>query len=147
VEGKQVASTGPGILVLLGIADGDAEDDAVYLARKTAGLRLFVDTEGKMNLSIRQSGGQAMVVSQFTLVADTGKGNRPGFGPAMTPGPAEELYSRFIDELEGLGVKVGTGVFGASMKVSLVNDGPVTFLLESRKHQAQEETRAKNEVR
>ena len=131
VEGKHVASTGPGMLVLLGVADGDGEDDVVYLARKTAGLRIFEDTEGKMNLSIGQSGGQVMVVSQFTLVADTGKGNRPGFGQAMAPGPAEELYRRFIDELAGLGVKVSTGVFGASMKVSLVNDGPVTILLES----------------
>jgi D-tyrosyl-tRNA(Tyr) deacylase len=132
VEGKQVASTGPGMLVLLGIAEGDEEDDAVYLARKTAGLRIFEDTEGKMNLSISQSGGQVIVVSQFTLVADTGKGNRPGFGQAMAPGPAEKLYRRYVRELEGHRLNVSTGMFGESMKVTLVNDGPVTILLESR---------------
>ena len=131
VEGKTVSSSGPGMLLLLGIADGDGEDDAAYLAKKAAQLRIFEDDKGKMNLSVREIEGQATVVSQFTLVADTQKGNRPGFGSAMAPEQAEKLYRRFIDELEQLGVKVSTGVFGASMKVSLVNEGPVTILLES----------------
>ncbi|MDF1535598.1 MAG: D-aminoacyl-tRNA deacylase [bacterium] len=147
VDGKQVSATGPGILVLLGIAEGDGGDNALYLARKTAQLRIFEDQDGKMNRSILQSGGEAMVVSQFTLVADTGKGNRPGFGQAMAPGPAEALYRMFISELEGQGIIVSTGVFGASMKVTLVNDGPVTFLLESRKLEKKRVLRAKSEER
>ncbi len=119
------------MLLLLGIADGDGEDDCIILARKAAQLRIFEDPEGKMNLSVKQLDGQVTIVSQFTLVADTKKGNRPGFGQAMAPEPAEKLYKRFVRELEGHGVRVSTGVFGASMQVSLVNDGPVTILLES----------------
>jgi D-tyrosyl-tRNA(Tyr) deacylase len=119
------------MLLLLGIADGDGEDDCIILARKAVQLRIFEDPEGKMNLSVKQLDGQVTVVSQFTLVADTKKGNRPGFGQAMAPEPAEKLYKRFVKELEGHGVRVSTGVFGASMQVSLINDGPVTILLES----------------
>ena len=132
VDGKTVSSSGPGMLLLLGIAQGDGEDDVVYLTKKVTQLRIFEDVEGKMNLSVREAQGQITVVSQFTLVADTRKGNRPGFGTAMAPEPAEKLYSRFVDELEQLGLKVSTGIFGASMKVNLENDGPVTILLESR---------------
>ena len=131
VDGKTVSSSGPGMLLLLGIAQGDGEDDVVYLTKKVTQLRIFEDVEGKMNLSVREVQGQITVVSQFTLVADTQKGNRPGFGTAMAPEPAEKLYSRFVDELEQLGLKVSTGIFGACMKVNLENDGPVTILLES----------------
>jgi len=120
------------MLVFLGVAGGDDEDDARYIAGKTADLRIFEDSAGKMNLSVRDTGAQAMVVSQFTLVADTRKGNRPGFGGAAPPDRAERLYERFIQELKDLGISVNTGVFGADMAVSLENDGPVTILLESR---------------
>jgi len=132
VGGNEVSSTGHGMLVLLGVADQDDEGDAGYMAEKTASLRIFEDSEGKMNLSIRKTGGEVLVVSQFTLVADTRKGNRPGFGSAATPDRAERLYERFVQELVDLGVKVKTGVFGADMAVSLENDGPVTILLESK---------------
>jgi D-tyrosyl-tRNA(Tyr) deacylase len=120
------------MLVLLGVAGPDEEDDARYMAAKTASLRIFEDSEGKMNLSIREAGGEVLVVSQFTLVADTRKGNRPGFGSAAVPDRAERLYERFVLELENLEVTVKTGVFGADMAVSLCNDGPVTILLESK---------------
>jgi D-tyrosyl-tRNA(Tyr) deacylase len=120
------------MLVLLGVADQDDEGDAGYMAEKTASLRIFEDAEGKMNLSIRKTGGEVLVVSQFTLVADTRKGNRPGFGSAAPPDRAERLYERFVQELVDLGIKVKTGVFGADMAVSLENDGPVTILLESK---------------
>ncbi len=132
VEGREVSSTGPGMLVFLGVAGGDDEDDAKYIAGKTADLRIFEDSAGKMNLSVRDTGAQAMVVSQFTLVADTRKGNRPGFGSAAPPDRAERLYERFVQELKDLGISVKTGVFGADMAVSLLNDGPVTILLESK---------------
>lgn len=132
VGGREVNSTGPGMLVLLGVADPDEEDDARYMAAKTASLRIFEDAKGKMNLSIRETGGEVLVVSQFTLVADTRKGNRPGFGSAAAPDRAERLYERFVQELEDLKVTVKTGVFGADMAVSLLNDGPVTILLESK---------------
>jgi D-tyrosyl-tRNA(Tyr) deacylase len=120
------------MLVLLGVADLDEEDDARYMAVKTASLRIFEDSEGKMNLSIRETGGEVLVVSQFTLVADTRKGNRPGFGRAALPDQAEHLYECFAQELGNLGVTVKMGVFGANMAVSLCNDGPVTILLESK---------------
>ena len=120
------------MLVLLGVADPDGEDDARNMASKTASLRIFEDAEGRMNLSIRETGGEVLVVSQFTLVADTKKGNRPGFGGAAPPDRAERLYERFVQELGDLGITVKTGVFGADMAVSLLNDGPVTILLESK---------------
>ena len=132
VDGREVNSTGPGLLVLLGVADLDEEKDAEYVAAKTASLRIFKDSEGKMNLSIRETGGEVLVISQFTLVADTRKGNRPGFGSGAPPGRAERLYERFVKELGDLGVIVKKGIFGADMAVSLLNDGPVTILLESR---------------
>jgi D-tyrosyl-tRNA(Tyr) deacylase len=132
VGGREVNSTGPGMLVLLGVAGQDEEDDARYMAAKTASLRILEDSEGKMNLSIQETGGEVLVVSQFTLVADTRKGNRPGFANAAPPDRAERLYERFVQELGDLGVEVKTGVFGADMAVSLCNDGPVTILLESK---------------
>ncbi len=132
VDGREVNSTGAGLLVLLGVADQDEEDDAKYMAAKTASLRIFKDSAGKMNLSIGETGGEVLIISQFTLVADTRKGNRPGFGTAAPPDRAERLYEGFVQELGDLGVTVKTGVFGADMAVSLCNDGPVTILLESR---------------
>ncbi len=132
VDGREINSTGPGLLVLLGVADVDEEKDAKYVAVKTASLRIFKDSEGKMNLSIRETGGEVLVISQFTLVADTKKGNRPGFGSGAPPDRAERLYERFVKELGDLGVIVKKGIFGADMAVSLLNDGPVTILLESR---------------
>ena len=132
VDGREVNSTGPGLLVLLGVADLDEEEDAEYVAAKTASLRIFKDSEGKMNLSIGETGGEVLVISQFTLVADTRKGNRPGFGSGAPPDRAERLYERFVKELGDLGVIVKKGIFGADMAVSLLNDGPVTILLESK---------------
>ncbi len=132
VEGVEVSSTGRGMLVFIGIAATDDSSDTRYLAEKTATLRIFEDKKGKMNLSIREIGGEVLVVSQFTLVADTGKGNRPSFGPAAPPDRAEQLYGEFVEELENLDIKVKTGVFAADMAVSLCNDGPVTILLESK---------------
>ena len=120
------------MLILLGVASSDVEEDVRYTASKTASLRIFEDSERKMNLSIRETGGEVLVVSQFTLVADTKKGNRPGFGSAASPDRAELLYELFVQELRDLGINTKTGVFGADMAVSLENDGPVTILLESK---------------
>ena len=131
-EGREVSSTGHGMVVLLGVAAPDGEDEARYLAARIASLRIFEDDEGKMNLSIRETGGDILVVSQFTLVADTSKGNRPGFGGAARPEKAEHLYELFIQEISDNGIPVQTGVFGADMAVALENDGPVTILLESK---------------
>jgi D-tyrosyl-tRNA(Tyr) deacylase len=121
---------GPGLCVLLGIAEGDEEATAVRLAEKIARLRIFENDEGKFDLSLLDSGGAALVVSQFTLIADTAKGNRPSFSGAARPEQAIPLYERFADALRGLGVHVETGVFGARMAVEIVNDGPVTIVLE-----------------
>jgi D-tyrosyl-tRNA(Tyr) deacylase len=121
---------GPGLCILLGVADGDDEADAVRLAEKVARLRIFQNDEGKFDRSLLDVGGAALVVSQFTLIADTGKGNRPSFSRAARPELAEPLYERFARTLRDLGVPVETGSFGARMAVELVNDGPVTILLE-----------------
>ena len=121
---------GPGLCVLLGIAEGDEEATAVRLAEKIARLRIFENDEGKFDLSLLDSGGAALVVSQFTLIADTAKGNRPSFSGAARPEQAIPLYERFAGALRGLGVHVETGVFGARMAVEIVNDGPVTIVLE-----------------
>jgi D-tyrosyl-tRNA(Tyr) deacylase len=121
---------GPGLCVLLGIAEGDEEATAVRLAEKIARLRIFENDEGKFDRSLLDSGGAALVVSQFTLIADTAKGNRPSFSGAARPEQAIPLYERFADALRGLGVHVETGVFGARMAVEIVNDGPVTIVLE-----------------
>lgn len=129
---RKISSTGPGILVLLGVGKEDTERDAVYLARKIAALRIFEDNEGKMNIPIVQSKGEVMVVSQFTLMADTTGGNRPGFSDAAAPDYAERLYEFFNEQLESMKIPVKKGEFGADMKVALVNDGPVTILLESK---------------
>ena len=123
-------SIGPGLCVLLGIADGDDENGVVRLAEKVARLRIFQNDEGKFDRSLLDTGGGALVVSQFTLIADTAKGNRPSFSGAARPEVAEPLYERFADALRALGVEVATGVFGERMQIELVNDGPVTIVLQ-----------------
>jgi D-tyrosyl-tRNA(Tyr) deacylase len=129
VDGETAADIGPGLCVLLGIARGDGEEDATRLAGKVGRLRVFADDEGRFDRSLLDTGGEALVVSQFTLIADTGKGNRPSFTEAAPPAEAEPLYERFCGELARLGVAVERGVFGARMQVELVNDGPVTIVL------------------
>jgi D-aminoacyl-tRNA deacylase len=120
-----------GVCVLLGIAAGDDEAAVVRLAEKIARLRIFPDDDGKFDRSLLDTGGAALVVSQFTLIADSAKGNRPSFGGAARPDVAEPLYERFCAALRELGVEVATGVFGAKMDVELVNDGPVTIVLDA----------------
>ena len=122
-------SIGAGLCVLLGIADGDGAADAERLAEKIARLRIFENDEGKFDRSLLDTGGAALVVSQFTLLADTAKGNRPSFSAAARPELALPLYERFCDALRALGVEVATGEFGARMAVELVNDGPVTIVV------------------
>lgn len=129
VEGGTIAEIGAGLCVLLGVARGDTEDDAQDLAAKVGRLRIFPDDDGRFDCSLRDTGGAALVVSQFTLVADTKKGNRPSFSGAAPPESAEPLYERFCDELAALEIPVQRGVFGARMEVELVNDGPVTIVL------------------
>ena len=131
VSGSTVGEIGPGICVLLGVARDDGEAQAGRLAGKIAQLRIFEDEEGRFARSIVDTGGAALVVSQFTLLADTSKGNRPSFSDAAPPDVAELLYERFCDELRALGVRVEQGVFGARMEVELVNDGPVTIVLDA----------------
>ena len=130
VAGETVGEIGAGLLVLLGIADGDDAADAGRMAGKVARLRIFEDEDGKFAHSLLDVGGAALVVSQFTLIADTRKGNRPSFTDAARPEQAEPLYESFCAALQGGGVRVERGVFGARMRVALVNDGPVTILLE-----------------
>jgi D-tyrosyl-tRNA(Tyr) deacylase len=121
---------GPGLCVLVGVADGDDEACAARLGEKVARLRIFENDDGKFDRSLLDTGGAALVVSQFTLIADTAKGNRPSFSRAARPEAAEPLVDRFAEVLRELGVEVATGVFGARMEVELVNDGPVTIVLE-----------------
>jgi D-aminoacyl-tRNA deacylase len=130
VEGRTVGAIGPGLLVLLGVGRGDGEAEALALADRIAGLRIFQDPEGKMNLSLLDTHRAALVVSQFTLYADTRKGRRPSFIDAAPPDEARRLYGRACEALRSLGVRVEEGVFAAEMQVALVNDGPVTILLE-----------------
>lgn len=133
VDGQTVGQIGPGLLVLLGVEDGDQQADLDYLIGKTSGLRIFEDSDGKMNLSVVETGGKILVVSQFTLLGDVRRGKRPAFTAAADPQRAEELYLEFADRLRSLSIEVQTGKFRADMKVNLVNDGPVTILLDSRK--------------
>jgi D-tyrosyl-tRNA(Tyr) deacylase len=121
---------GSGVCVLLGVARGDGEEEAARVAGKVARLRIFPDEDGRFDRNLLDTGGGALVVSQFTLVADTAKGNRPSFTEAAPPEQAEPLYDRFCADLRALGVPVATGVFGARMQIELVNDGPVTIVLE-----------------
>jgi len=130
VEGRKVGALGPGLLVLLGVGRGDGDSEAVALADRIAGLRIFEDAAGKMNLSLLDTHRAALVVSQFTLYADTRRGRRPSFIDAAPPEEARRLYARACEALRALGVHVEEGVFAAEMQVALINDGPVTILLE-----------------
>jgi len=129
VEGRTVAAIGPGLCVLVGFERGDGEAAADRLARRVASLRIFDDDDGRLGRSLIDTGGAALVVSQFTLVADTGRGTRPSFGRAARAEEAEPLFDRLCAGLGERGVPVATGVFGAHMAIRLVNDGPVTLLL------------------
>lgn len=130
VEGRTVGSVGRGFLALLGVEKGDGEGEADLLAERVAHLRVFEDAEGKMNLAIGEAGGAVLLVSQFTLCADTRRGRRPSFDGAAPPEVARALVERVAGRLRALGLEVATGSFGASMRVHLVNDGPATFLIE-----------------
>ncbi len=134
IDGKLHSSIGSGLLILLGIKSGDADDDVKYLAEKCTNLRIFEDEDEKMNRSLKDIGGSVLVVSQFTLYGDTRKGNRPSFVEAAPPHIAEPLYEKFVSTLQdSLGKeKVATGIFRAMMDVSLVNNGPVTVIIESK---------------
>ncbi len=131
IEGQVVGQIGRGLVVLLGVGHGDGEAEARLLAEKIANLRIFEDQAGKMNLSLLDIGGEALVVSQFTLYADTRRGRRPGFTDAALPDVAEPLVQRFADHLRAAGIPVATGRFGAMMLVEIHNDGPVTILLDT----------------
>ena len=133
VEGQFVSQIRHGILIFLGVEDGDTERDVDYLAGKLAGLRIFDDSEGKMNLCVSDVAGQALVVSQFTLLGDCRKGRRPSYIQAAPPRLGKELYEAFCDKLRSLEIPVETGRFRTNMAVHLVNDGPVTLMVDSRK--------------
>jgi D-aminoacyl-tRNA deacylase len=131
VDGQTIASIGSGLLVLLGVAQEDGEAEAIYLARKISGLRIFENDVGKMNLGLSEIGGEVLAVSQFTLCADMRKGRRPSFTHAAPPDRAQPLYERFCEELAEEGIRVAKGIFQAHMSVTLVNDGPVTLWLDT----------------
>ena len=131
VDGKTVGSCKRGLLILLGVAEGDTEEDALLLANKIAKLRIFSDEAGKMNLSVTDIGGEALVISNFTLLANYKHGNRPDYLGAAKPEAANALYEHFVSLLSGAVSRVEKGIFGADMKVSLVNDGPVTLVMHS----------------
>jgi len=131
-EGQALGEIGAGLVVLLGVAEGDGEEDAAWLASKTAALRIFEDGSGRMNRPAGEVGGAALVVSQFTLLADCTKGRRPSFVGAADPETGRKLYERFVSLLRDEGLRVETGLFGATMLVSIENDGPVTIILDSR---------------
>ncbi|SPD74004.1 D-tyrosyl-tRNA(Tyr) deacylase [uncultured Desulfobacterium sp.] len=133
VKGETIGSIGPGLLILLGVGDSDTEKDALYLAEKIANLRIFPDEKDLMNLSIADTGGAALVVSQFTLLGDCRKGRRPSFAKAARPEHANRLYEHFVGLMKVKGLKVETGMFQEMMDVYLVNDGPVTLMLDSHK--------------
>lgn len=132
IDNQIYGSINYGFLVFLGIQDADTEDDAIWLTKKLIALRVFGDKDGKMNLAIKNVSGSILVISQFTLYSSTKKGNRPSFIKAAKPQKAIPLYDFFINELRKSGVRVKTGIFGADMKVSLVNDGPVTIIIDSK---------------
>ena len=133
VDGETVGSIAAGMLVLLGVEKGDEKSDFDYVLNKTLGLRIFEDEDGKMNLSASQVGAEVLVISQFTLLGDVRRGKRPAFTAAEDPAIAEPTYLRFVEAMRAAELKVETGIFAADMKVHLVNDGPVTILLDSRK--------------
>lgn len=131
VDGEITGAIETGLLVFVGCGQGDDDEDLDYIVDKSVNLRIFSDEDGRMNLSLVDVGAEMLVVSQFTLYADTRRGRRPSFVKAMKPGPAQELYERFVDAVAERGVDVETGVFGAMMDVELVNDGPVTIMIDS----------------
>ena len=131
VDGALTGQVGPGVLILLGVAPDDTEQQVRWLVDKVAGLRIFTDDAGKMNLSLVDIDGAALVVSQFTLYGDCRKGRRPSFTKAAPPAVAEPLYEAYCARLKSLGITVATGIFGADMQVSLVNDGPVTLVIDT----------------
>jgi len=131
IDGDTVGRIGPGLLVLLGVRRGDAESDVGWMAEKVANLRIFEDQAGKMNRSLLEGSGAVLVVSQFTLYGDARKGRRPSFIEASEPVEANRLYGLFCEQLRGLGLEVQTGEFAAHMRVALVNEGPVTLILDS----------------
>lgn len=133
VHGQITGEIGPGLLVLLGVGAGDTPEDADYLAEKTIGLRIFEDPDGKMNLSVADVSVALLVVSQFTLYGDVRRGKRPSFDAAAPPQPARELYEYFVEKIRAAGLRCETGRFQEMMQVELVNDGPVTILLDSKK--------------
>ena len=131
VDGEIVGAIGGGLLVLMGVARGDTEEEARKLARKCAEMRVYSDAEGRFNLSLIETGGEALVVSQFTLLADVRRGRRPSFAAAAAPEVAEPIVEAFAAALRDVGVRVETGLFGARMQVELVNEGPVTIIVDS----------------
>ena len=133
INGLEHSRIAAGILVLLGVEKEDTDNDADMLARRIVELRIFEDEAGKMNRSIGETGGQILAVSQFTLLGDCRKGRRPSFDPAAPPDVARELYARFVNAISALGIPVATGVFQAMIDIELTNQGPVTFILDSRK--------------
>jgi len=133
VESRTVGRSGRGLCLLVGVEKGDTGEDADFLARKAVELRIFPDEAGKMNLSLAEVGGEVLAVSQFTLAGSVRKGRRPSFDGAEEPARAEALFTHFVDSVRGMGVRVETGVFQAVMDVHIINDGPVTFILESRR--------------
>ena len=131
VDSAIVGEIGAGTVVLLAVAKGDSESDAEWLARKIVELRMFGDSDGKMNLSLKDIGGSILAISQFTLAGSCDKGRRPSFVDAAPPEEGKRLYEYFVEQVAGMGIPVATGIFQADMKVSLINDGPVTFILDS----------------
>jgi D-tyrosyl-tRNA(Tyr) deacylase len=133
VEGRETGSIDHGLLVLLGCGEGDGDADLDYVVSKVAGMRIFSDVEGKMNLDVQEAGGRLLVVSQFTLYGDLRRGRRPGFSGALVPDQARAMVDRAVSRWRALGLGVETGEFGADMQVELTNDGPVTILVDSRR--------------
>lgn len=132
VNGEVIGKIGPGLVVFIGVAEGDTGEDISYLVQKTIELRILADSEGKFNLSVKDTGGELLLVSQFTLLASTRKGRRPGFTDAAPPAQAEEFFNRFVAQVRTSGLKVETGRFQAHMQVEIHNDGPVTIVIDSR---------------
>lgn len=133
IDGQTVGQCGHGLMVLIGVENGDTDRDLAYIADKVPNLRIFEDENGKMNLSLMDMGGQILAISQFTLLGDARGGRRPSFTAAARPDTAVPLYEALVEKWRGMGIHVETGVFGADMQVSLINDGPVTILLDSHK--------------
>jgi D-tyrosyl-tRNA(Tyr) deacylase len=131
VDGELIGKTGPGLCLFLGVAKGDSESDAARLAERATELRIFEDSAGKMNLSLKDVNGEVLIVSEFTLYGDCARGRRPSFSEAAAPAEAERLYDHFVEQVKHLGFRVATGRFQAKMDVQVINDGPVTFILDS----------------